>query len=147
MANNAKKLTVTITTPRGVKLVEEADKVIMRAIDGTLGVLPRHAPLSTVLGDGVLKIVNNGVEKKLAVFGGVAEIINDTVNIFSTIAQSPDEIDAERAESDRLEAEAKLEEARERRMRVMQTRALIRIYVSESDFLEDVPDDEGIESD
>lgn len=147
MANNAKKLTVTITTPRGVKIVEEADKVIMRAIDGTLGVLPRHAPLSTVLGDGVLKIVNNGVEKKLAVFGGVAEIINDTVNIFSTIAQSPDEIDAERAESDRLEAEAKLEEARERRMRVMQTRALIRIYVSESDFLEDVPDDEGIESD
>lgn len=147
MANNAKKLTVTITTPRGVKLVEEADKVIMRAIDGTLGVLPRHAPLSTVLGDGVLKIVNNGVEKKLAVFGGVAEIINDTVNIFSTIAQSPDEIDAERAESDRLEAEAKLEEARERRMRVMQTRTLIRIYVSESDFLEDVPDDEGIESD
>lgn len=147
MANNSKKLTVTITTPRGVKLVEEADKVIMRAIDGTLGVLPRHAPLSTVLGDGVLKIVNNGVEKKLAVFGGVAEIINDTVNIFSTIAQSPDEIDAERAESDRLEAEAKLEEARERRMRVMQTRALIRIYVSESDFLEDVPDDEGIESD
>ena len=147
MANNAKKLTVTITTPRGVKVVEEADKVVMRAIDGTLGVLPRHAPLSPVLGDGVLKIVNNGVEKKLAVFGGVAEIINDTVNIFSTIAQSPDEIDAERAESDRLEAEAKLEEARERRMRVMQTRALIRIYVSESDFLEDVPDDEGIESD
>lgn len=146
MANNAKKLTVTITTPRGVKIVEEADKVIMRAIDGTLGVLPRHAPLSTVLGDGVLKIVNNGVEKKLAVFGGVAEIINDTVNIFSTIAQSPDEIDAERAESDRLEAEAKLEEARERRMRVMQTRALIRIYVSESDFLEDTLDDEGIES-
>lgn len=146
MANNAKKLTVTITTPRGVKLVEKADKVIMRAIDGTLGVLPRHAPLSTVLGDGVLKIVNNGVEKKLAVFGGVAEIINDTVNIFSTIAQSPDEIDAERAESDRLEAEAKLEEARERRMRVMQTRALIRIYVSESDFLEDTLDDEGIES-
>lgn len=147
MANNVRKLTVTITTPRGVKVVEEADKVVMRAIDGTLGVLPRHAPLSTVLGDGVLKIVNNGVEKKMAVFGGVAEIINDTVNIFSTIAQSPDEIDTERAESDRLEAEVKLEEARERRMRVMQTRALIRIYVSESDYLEDTPDDEGIESD
>lgn len=124
---------------------EEADKVVMRAIDGTLGILPRHAPLSTVLGDGVLKIVNNGVEKKLAVFGGVAEIINDTVNIFSTIAQSPDEIDAERAESDRLEAEAKLEEARERRMRVMQTRALIRIYVSESDFLEEFSDDGDVE--
>lgn len=145
MANNAKKLTVTITTPRGVKFVEEADKVVMRAIDGTLGILPRHAPLSTVLGDGVLKIVNDGVEKILAVFGGVAEVADDAVNIFSTIAQSPDEIDAERAEADRLEAEAKLEEARERRMRVMQTRALVRIYVSESNFLDGAPDDTGVE--
>lgn len=143
MANNARKLTVTITTPRGIKFIEEADKVVMRAIDGTLGVLPRHAPLSTVLGDGVLQIVNNGVEKKLAVFGGIAEIADDTVNIFSTIAQSPDEIDTERAEADRLEAEAKLEEARERRLRVMQTRALVRIYVSESDFLEEFPDEAG----
>lgn len=145
MTNNPIKLTVTITTPRGVKFVEEADKVIMRAIDGKLGVLPRHAPLSTVLGDGVLHIHNNGNAKQLAVFGGIAEIGDDKINIFSTIAQSPDEIDVERAEADRLEAEAKLEEARERRLRVMQIRALVRLRVGETNFIEDIPDDEGIE--
>lgn len=146
MAENTRKITVTITTPRGVKFVEEADKVIMRAIDGKLGVLPRHAPLSTVLGDGVLHIVNNGIENKLAVFGGIAEIGDDKVNIFSTIAQRPDEIDVERAEEDRLEAEAKLEAARERRLRVKQIRALVRLHVGETTFIENIPDDEGIDS-
>ena len=75
MAKPENKLKLTITTPRGVKFVEEADMIVMRAVDGELGVLPGHAPLTTVLGDGVLRITNNGVQnKQLAVFGGVAEI-------------------------------------------------------------------------
>lgn len=146
MPNDKNKLTLTVTTPRGIKFVEEADKVIMRAIDGQLGVLPRHAPLSTVLGDGVLRIFNNGVEKNLAVFGGIAEIGDKKINIFSTIAQSPDEIDVERAEEDRLEAEALLEEARERRLRVIRIRALVRLHVGETSYIEDTLDDEGIDS-
>ncbi|HHU08120.1 MAG TPA: hypothetical protein GXZ59_07240, partial [Clostridiaceae bacterium] len=67
---NKKKLALTITTPRGIKFEEEADMVVMRCVDGDLGVLPGHAPVSTVLGDGTLRIINNNVEKKLAVFGG-----------------------------------------------------------------------------
>ena len=84
------KLNLTITTPRGVKFVEKADMIIMRCIDGDLGVLSGHEPVSAVLGDGILRIKNNGIEKKLAVFGGIAEIDKRTVNIFSTIAQPPE---------------------------------------------------------
>jgi F-type H+-transporting ATPase subunit epsilon len=135
-ANTSKenKINLTITTPRGVKFEEKADMVIMRCIDGDLGVLPGHAPVSTVLGDGILRIINNGVEKKLAVFGGIVEIENTTVNILSTIAQRPEEIDLERAERDRQEVEAIiLEESEEhqiRRLQVMLRRALVRIEVS-----------------
>jgi F-type H+-transporting ATPase subunit epsilon len=131
---NGKKIDLTIITPRGIKFVEKADMVIMRCIDGDLGVLPGHAPIFTALGDGILRIINDGYEKKLAVFGGVAEIDNTKVNILSTIAQRPEEIDLERAERDRQEAEAAmLEESEEhqiRRLQVLLQRSLVRIEVS-----------------
>src|SRR4051794_2988189 len=99
MANvqTEKKITLTITTPRGVKFVETADMIVLRSIDNELGILPGHEPVSTVMGDGVLRIKNNGVEKSLAVFGGIVEISSNAVNILTTIAQSPDEIDLNRA--------------------------------------------------
>lgn len=130
---NDEKINLTITTPRGVKFVEEADMLIMRCIDGDLGVLPRHEPVSTVLGEGILRIFNNGIEKKLAVFNGIVEINGTDVDIFTTIAQRPDEIDLERAEQDRREAEAALEAAEEVQMRSLQVtlrRSLVRIEVS-----------------
>ena len=131
---NNKKLNLNIITPRGVKFEEEADMIIMRAVDGDLGVLPGHEPISTALGDGILRIFNNGVEKKLAVFGGIVEINNITVNIYSTIAQLPEEIDLERAEKDRQEVEAALNEMLDdvnlKRLQVMMRRSLVRIEVN-----------------
>jgi len=149
---NKKKLALTITTPRGIKFEEEADMVVMRCVDGDLGVLPGHAPVSTVLGDGTLRIINNNVEKKLAVFGGVAEINNRSVNIFSTIAQLPEEIDLERAERDRQEAEEALSEKQDfasiRRVQVMLRRSYVRIEVNlhmQDEGYFDEPEDEDEE--
>lgn len=127
------KINLTITTPRGEKFVEEADMLIMRCIDGDLGVLPHHEPVSAVLGEGILRVINDNVEKKIAVFNGIVEIDGTNVNIFSTIAQRPDEIDLERAEQDRREAEAALEASEEVQMRSLQVvlrRSLVRIEVS-----------------
>lgn len=129
-----KKIKLNITTPRGLKFDQEADMIIMRCIDGNLGVLPSHEPVSTVLGDGILRIFNNGAEMKLAIFGGIAEIGDETVNIFSTIAQRPEEIDLERAEKDRMEAEALIleetEELQVQSSQVLLRRSLVRIEVS-----------------
>lgn len=131
---NGKKINLNITTPRGVKFVEKADMIIMRCIDGNLGVLFGHEPVSAILGDGILRIFNDGVEKKLAVFGGIAEINETSVNIFSTIAQLPEEIDRERAEADRQEAEATMLEASEtlkfHSSHALLRRSLVRIEVS-----------------
>ena len=133
-SGSQKKIILNITTPRGLKFVEKADMIIMRCIDGDLGVLPGHAPVSAVLGDGILRIFNNSGEKKLAVFGGIAEINDTTVNIFSTIAQRPEEIDRERAEADFRRAEEtlieQLEEQDIRRLQVLMHRSLVRLEVS-----------------
>ena len=128
-----KKIKLNITTPRGVKVSEEADLLIMRAIDGNLGVLAGHEPVSAILGEGILQIFNDGVEKKLAVFNGIVEINDTDVNIMSTIAQLPGEIDLERAEQDRREAEASLEASEEVQIQSLQVvlrRSLVRIEVS-----------------
>lgn len=157
MANESKestksKITLTIITPRGVKFTEEADMVVMRTINGDMGVLANHGPVTTVLGDGVLRIVNNGFEKNLAVFGGVAEISGNKIQILSTIAQRPDEIDVERAEEDRIEAVAaiqeELDEQMTRRLEVRQVRALVRLRVSQTDFFgdENMVDGEDVEN-
>lgn len=141
-----KKITLTITTPRGVKFVESADMIVFRSIDGELGILPGHEPVSTIMGDGVLRIINDGSEKYLAVFGGIAEISSDSVNILTTIAQRPDEIDIERAEEDRKEAEEAVQEEFEehmtQRLQVKQIRALVRIRVSQSVYFTDEDDEE-----
>lgn len=132
---NKKKIDLNITTPRGLKFQEKADMIIMRCIDGNLGVLPGHEPTAVVLGDGIFRIFNDGVEKKLAVFGGVAEIDEYSVNLFTTIAQRPEEIDLERAERDRREAEAAMsemakEDLQTRRLRMKLQHSLVRIEVS-----------------
>lgn len=145
------KLNLTITTPRGVKFEEEADSITMRCIDGDLGVLPGHEAISTVLGDGILKIVNNGVQKLLAVFGGVVEINDTSVNIFSTIAQHPEEIDLERAEKDKEEAEAaiieKSDDTELKQFQLSMRRSLVRIEVNlhleDTDYF-DVDEDDDV---
>ncbi|GAA0491068.1 F0F1 ATP synthase subunit epsilon [Alkalibacterium sp. s-m-22] len=142
--NNKKKLNLTITTPRGVKFEEEADMVIMRVLDGNIGVLPGHERISTVLGDGILRFINNDVERKLAVFSGIAEVNDDNINIFTTIAQPPEEIDLERAEQDRQKAEAALAEKPKepylQRAHLMIRRSSVRIEVSQ-EYSENISDD------
>lgn len=129
-----KKINLNIITPRGVKFTEKADMIIMRSINGDVGVLPGHETVTTVLGDGILRIFNDGNMKKLAVFGGVAEIDDSSVRIMSTIAQLPEEIDLERAEADRLAAEAAIvEESQELQVynsQVLLRRSLVRIEVN-----------------
>ena len=109
-----KKLELKITTPRGEKFIEDADMVIMRCIDGNLGVLPGHEPIVAALGDGTLRIINGDAEEKLALFGGVVEVKDDTVRIYSTIAQRLEEIDLERAKADLEAARAAIQRSRMR---------------------------------
>lgn len=133
MAESNNKLKLNILTPRGVKFKREADSLSMRAIDGDLGILPNHIPMTSVLGDGILTIVNNGIEEKLALFEGIIEARNNFVNILTTIAQRPEEIDIERARMEKEEAENLIKEGQDdfliKSSLVEIRRALVRIEV------------------
>ena len=60
----------------------EADAVVAPAYDGFVGILPRHAPLITLLGQGIVKISQSGGNvTRLNVMGGFLQVASNVVRI------------------------------------------------------------------
>ncbi len=58
-----------------------ADSVIAPAYDGEVGILPRHAPFMTLLGEGRLTVREGQDVHEFHVRGGVLQVVRDTVRI------------------------------------------------------------------
>tara|TARA_B100001146_G_scaffold42863_1_gene36519 strand:- start:376 stop:807 length:432 start_codon:yes stop_codon:yes gene_type:complete len=77
----------------------EVDMVIAPGLDGQLGILPKHAPLMTVLKPGELTVKKSGEEDMyVAVSGGFMEVIGNRVSVLADACERSDEIDEARAE-------------------------------------------------
>ncbi len=141
-----KKIHLRVITPQEVKVDKMVDMVIMRCQNGDIGILPGHEPTSAVLGDGILRIRNDSAEKRIAVFGGIVEINHDRVNIVTSSAERPEDIDLARAESDKLQAEMLLKErsdgAKIQGYQALLRRALVRIEVSTDSIISEQDEDE-----
>jgi F-type H+-transporting ATPase subunit epsilon len=75
---------VTLVSPERSLYDGEADALIAPAFDGLVGILPRHAPFMTLLGEGVLTVRQQGKETRFRVSGGFLQVIRqpaDTVRI------------------------------------------------------------------
>ena len=128
------KVLLRVITPAEVKVDQEVDMVIMRATTGEMGVLSGHEARSAVLNDGVMRILNDGVERRLTVFGGMAEIKDNIITVLTDASEWPEEIDLKRAEADRdrseLRLREKVEDAEMQSDQVRLRRSLVRIEVS-----------------
>ena len=83
----------------------EVDYVNLPGHEGVMGILPNHSPLLTVLNYGEVYVRKDGETQYFAVGGGFAEVQPDKVIILADSADRADEIDLEKAESARAEAE------------------------------------------
>ncbi len=129
------KLTIELVTAERLVLTQEADIVIAPGTEGTIGILPKHAPLVTTLNPGVLTLRNDGEEQVLAVGGGFLQVYRDRVLILADAAERSDELDEERAEQARRQAEAALKEAANNPLqaeaaRIALRRSLVRLNVA-----------------
>jgi F-type H+-transporting ATPase subunit epsilon len=103
------KLDVEIVTGERVVFTEsDVDMVVAPGSDGSLGILPRHAPLITTLAEGELRIKKGGSEQSLVVFGGFMEVTPEKVVVLADSAERAEEIDVSRAEQARRRAEESL---------------------------------------
>ena len=74
-----------------------------------MGVLPHHAPLLATLGVGELRIRKGGEEEAFAIVGGFVQVRPDKVVVMAETADMASEIDLEKAQEARREAERALE--------------------------------------
>jgi F-type H+-transporting ATPase subunit epsilon len=86
----------------------DVDIVVLPGTAGEMGILPHHAPLLTTLKYGFVRVRHGGQEEVFTVAGGVAEVQPDIVTILADAAENVMEIDVERAETARRNAEALL---------------------------------------
>lgn len=102
-----------VTAERVVYAEEDVDRVIVPGIVGELGVLPRHAPLLTMIQPGVLRIVKGDDEIEMAITGGFIEVRENRITILADAAERAEEIDVARAEAARRRAQELLERREE----------------------------------
>jgi F-type H+-transporting ATPase subunit epsilon len=77
----------------------EARMVVARTTDGDIGILPGHAPILGILGDGAVQIRGEGGDEVIAaVHGGFLSVADNRVGILAEVAELADEIDLERAQ-------------------------------------------------
>jgi len=126
-------LQLEIVTPERRVLAERVDEVVLPSVEGSMGVLPGHAPLLARLDAGEVSFRVGDVRRFLAVSGGHAEVLRDAVNVLARTAEWAEEIDIERAQRAKDAAHAVLQSARAeselRRGEIRLKRAIARLEV------------------
>jgi len=79
---------VTVISPERSLFDGEAVAVVAPAFDGQVGILPRHAPFMTLLGDGVLNVRGKGESTRFRVAGGFLQVVGDTVRVVAGKAEN-----------------------------------------------------------
>jgi len=74
---------VTVISPERSLFDGDADAVVAPAFDGLVGILPRHAPFMTLLGEGVLNVRGGGQGQstKFRVAGGFLQVVGNAVRV------------------------------------------------------------------
>ncbi|MBL0058568.1 MAG: ATP synthase F1 subunit epsilon [Elusimicrobia bacterium] len=133
----AKRIPFSIVTPERLAWEGEVDSLVVPAQEGSLGILPGHAPLLAQLRPGMVVIRREGEEPRLlSVSGGFVEVCAGRVSVFAETAEMSDEIDAERARQSLEKAKAALkhgsDEKRDAAAVAALERALARLHAYEA---------------
>ena len=101
-------LKLEIVTPDAIAYSEDVQMVTLPAIQGQIGVLPRHTALLTQIVPGEIIVQRDGNTTFLAVGEGLVEITGDHVAIVTDMAVRAESIDEAKAEEARQRAAARL---------------------------------------
>ena len=103
-------LHVELVSPESIVFSGEATMVVARTTAGEIAFLTGHVPFVGVLsGKSPVKIAMvDGPVRVVAVHSGFVEVSHDNVTILSDVAELADEIDVNRAQAAKDQAEARL---------------------------------------
>lgn len=104
------EMQVNIVTPAGIVYNHQAKRVIAKAVDGEIGILPEHIPIIVPLTIHSVRVqrVSIDTEDWIAVNGGVMEVRDNVCSIIADSAERARDIDIERAMTAKQRAEEEL---------------------------------------
>lgn len=108
MPKKRKTTELEVVTPEGVAYSQKIIALEAPAMDGLIGIWPRHAPLVTALKTGVLQVQTQDDNLPIPVSDGFMEVTPEEIKIVVRTAEHPEEIDVERAKNARERAEERL---------------------------------------
>jgi len=79
---------VTVIVPERPIFDGDAEAVSAPAYDGQVGILPRHAPFLTQLGEGKLTVRSTDGTRTFRVRGGFLQVVDDTVRVVAEQASA-----------------------------------------------------------
>ena len=131
-------LELTIVTPEGEVLREEAERVVFPGSEGEFGVLEGHERFLTPLAIGAVEIAGAGGVRHAAISGGFADVGGSQAVALVETCELAEEIDVPRAEAARDRARSELDklspdQAEEHSFRMQEQalqRALVRLQVA-----------------
>ena len=94
-----------IVTPDRRVLSVDVDEVVLPSINGSMGVLPGHAPTLCQLDVGEVSYRKDGERRYLALSGGFAEVLREKVIVLARTSEAAEDIDLDRAQKARTVAE------------------------------------------
>ena len=99
-----------IVTPDRMVYDGQAEKIILRTVNGDVCILARHIDYAAPLGVGVAKVTDDqGNERIAACNGGLLSVDKGQVRVMATTFEWAEDIDLARAEKAQQTAKAKLE--------------------------------------
>jgi len=122
-----------IIAPERIFYDDDVSMIELNTVEGEIGILPQHIPLTTIVAPGILTITKDGTTSEAALLDGFMEVEKTSVTILAEACEWPDEIDANRAEEARIRAERRIKSGADEinltRAEIALKKALIRLNV------------------
>ena len=98
-----------IVTPDRKAYDDQAERIIVRTVNGDVCILSRHIDYVTPLGIGEARVTDDkGNVRRAACAGGMLSVANNVVRVMATTFEWEDEIDLDRAKAAQEKAQQKL---------------------------------------
>jgi F-type H+-transporting ATPase subunit epsilon len=117
-------LSIRIVTPGGLIWEGLAQSVILPSVDGAMGILPGHIPVTTTVKFGLLKLQVNWQWRILFISEGFVQIEEDDITILVNVAEWSNQIDPLLAQADLETAQASLLRSQTRGEKFLANKAL-----------------------
>ena len=81
-----------LLTLSGVKYAGDVEQVSLATVEGELGILPHHEPMTAIAVGGPLTIRTKGKTEVFATFGGLLEVTDNQVRLLADEAEHQDDL-------------------------------------------------------